>query len=794
MPLQGQTFISGKVQEGEGKPLPFANVLLLSAADSALVKGIVAGESGQYSLENVREGKYLLAASVVGYRKTFSPPFTVAGSSSRADQPPLVLEAEPHQLGEVTVVTKKPLFEQQMDRLVVNVQSSITAAGSTALEILERSPGITVNRQNNGLSMSGKDGVNVMINGKPVRVPITAVLQMLSGMQAANVEKIELITTPSAGYDAEGNAGVINIVLKKNGDYGTSGSVVLTMGYGAYEKPAAGFSFNHRGQKLSLYGEYSFLWNHFWQQFYNERQVRFNDQLTRTEGLSDRSPYQKNHSARLGADFTLSPRTTMSGMVSGFSNQFTINETNVTSIKTDGLLHTVIKANHLETNHWQHLMGNLNLRHTFTAGQEVNLDLDYLYYHNQNPHTYFNDFLLLAGKEPTQGQMTIGKTTPIRLWVGKADYTRTLSGNTKLETGLKATLSRLENDVAVSNLQEGEWVNDPGFSRQADMLEDIGAAYLNLNHPLNTRTKVQAGLRYEYTRTDLGTPEESDLIRRRYGYFFPSLFFSRDLWKGSSLQFSYGRRITRPTYNNLAPFVYFIDPSTFFSGNIALRPAITDALQTTWRFKDSYLLTLSYSYDSHTIIPWQVHVDPETNRQYARAENLRNSDTWSLTFSFPLRLTHWWQMQYSLLGVWQRNRTTYEGKPVELAAGYGRINFTQTFTLPAAFTLELTGFYQSRSPMGIAYMRAMGTFNAGLQKKLKGDAGTLRLTVDDLFWTMRFHMINNQPALQLDHRFRGLFSEPRVVRLTYSRNFGNKQLKGESRRNTGSEEERKRVN
>jgi hypothetical protein len=326
------------------------------------------------------------------------------------------------------------------------------------------------------------------------------------------------------------------------------------------------------------------------------------------------------------------------------------------------------------------------------------------------------------------------------------------------------------------------------------MLEDIGAAYVNFSHQINAKTKLQTGLRWEYTHTDMDTREGKPILERKYHNLFPSLFISRDLSKKNSVQFSYGRRITRPTYNDLAPFVFFIDPSTFLSGNLALRPAITDALQATYRFKGSYLLTMGYSHDKHTIIQWQIHVDPKTNKQYARSENLKNSDTYSLNFTFPLKLTSWWQMQNNMMGIWQINRSVYEGVPVQMSAGYARANITQSFTLPAGFSAEISGFYQSRSPFGIAYMKAFGTLNIGLQKKLLNDKGNFRLTVDDLFWTNRLTIISDYPELNLKSDIVGLFSEPRVVRLTYSRNFGNKNVKATQHRSTGSEEERKRVN
>ncbi|MDB5263142.1 MAG: TonB-dependent receptor plug, partial [Adhaeribacter sp.] len=359
--------------------------------------------------------------------------------------------------------------------------------------------------------------------------------------------------------------------------------------------------------------------------------------------------------------------------------------------------------------------------------------------------------------------------------------------------GFKTTISRLQNKVVVQDFIQNKWQPNLEFSQHIQMLEDLGAAYVNFNHQLPHQIKLQTGLRYEYTHTDLTTIDNQPVVERQYGNLFPSIFVSRDLTKKSSLQVSYSRRITRPTYNNLAPFVYFIDPNTFLSGNTSLKPAITDALQTTYRFRESYLLSLSYSYDKTPIVGWQVHLDPATNKQYARAENLKHAHNYSFNFSFPVSLTKWWQLQSNFMGVWINNTGIYDGREVSLQSGFGRVNLTQTFKLPNNFSAELSGFYQTRSPFGISYIRALGALNAGVQKKLNNGKGVFRLSVDDIFWTMRFSILTDQPALNLYSDFNGIFSEPRVVRLTYSRNFGNQKMKAAARRQTSSEEERKRA-
>jgi hypothetical protein len=314
-PALAQTSLTGSIWDRSGKPLPFASITLLRSPDSSLVKGTISHESGSYFLDNIRPGQYRLVASAVGYTSGRSE--LVLVGTTPVQLPALTLQEATKSLREVTVVTQKPLFEQQIDRLVVNVQNSITAAGGSALDILERSPGITVNRQNNSLTMSGKGGVMVMVNGKLTRLPVATVMEILAGMAASDIEKIELITTPPARYDAEGDAGLINIVTKKNSAFGTIGNLSATFGYGWYERPSATLNLNHRQQKLNLYGSYSFVRNRSWEEYALNRVVSQTDGPLMTDIVSNRYTLRTIHTARIGFDYTLNPRTILSGLISG---------------------------------------------------------------------------------------------------------------------------------------------------------------------------------------------------------------------------------------------------------------------------------------------------------------------------------------------------------------------------------------------------------------------------------------------------------------------------------------------
>ncbi|MGV3585830.1 MAG: outer membrane beta-barrel protein [Adhaeribacter sp.] len=787
----GQLIIKGSVQATDGQPLAYANALLLNPSDSSLVKGAVVNEAGFYIFEQVRPGYYLVAASMMGYQTSYSKPFNLTSASGTHQMQSLVVAANEKQLQEVTVTASKPLYEQQIDKLVINVQSSITAAGSTALEVLERSPGIGVNRQENSLTMSGKEGVVVMLNGKTSRMPMATLMQMLAGMNANTIEKIELVSTPSAKYDAEGNAGVINIVSKKNSDIGRNGSYSATLGYGWYEKPGASFNINHRGQKLNLYSDASFLWDHGWIEVTSNRSVVNQPEIIRTTTTSSRELHNINYTARLGFDYFLNEHTTISGLFNGFNNRSEQFARNQTQIHRSDQLATNIQMTDHEVNQWRNLIANINLNHIFKNKGELNIDADYLLYHHNNPHAYTINYFFNEDTPDKQEQMHNTKSTPIRIWIGKVDYSKDISAQTRLETGIKGTIFNLNNDVLFERYIGAEWQVDEEFGQHVTMQENIGAAFFNVNHQFNSKTKLQTGLRWEYTRTNLTAAQGTNLLNRDYHNLFPSVFLSRELTNQNKVQFSYSRRITRPVYNDLAPAFTFLDPYTYGYGNSSLLPTLTHALQAAYQFKKSYMLTLQYSHDKNAVSRLPI-VDPQTNRQVLLKANLASTNTFAVVLNIPLTITYWWQIQNNLIGSWQQSKAHYSGETMAAGARFAQLNSIHNFKLSGNYFIELSGFYKSRALSGIWELHPSGALNIGIQKKLNHEKGTLAFNISDVFWTSQFKVSANYPASNLDALL--LFKyEPRVVRLTYSRNFGNKNVKAIKQRVTGSEEERKRA-
>lgn len=789
-PVLSQSKIVGSVLDESHEPIPFANVLLLNSADSSLVLGDVTNDNGEFQLKSISSGKYLLQFSMLGFTDRFMDAFEMSGNGVPKDLGVLVLSENVSQLSEVQVVAKKPLFEQKIDRMVVNVAASITSAGNTALEVLQRTPGVIVNQAQNQVALAGKDGVVVMINGKESRMPVEGVISLLQSMSADNIETIELIHTPPSNFDAEGNAGFINIVLKKNIEDGFNGSYSLSTGYGLKEKAGTSLNFNMKKNKANFFGDYSWNYTNNPQEFTNFRSILQNGNQIETDAVSVRDPtilHMQN--ARLGLDYQLSDKTVLGLLVGGMRRFWDMKAVNTVTTKKNNILDNQINVPNEELNIWNHLLTNINLSHNISKSEKINFDFDYAYYIFDNPSSYNYQYLDSDGSITNEDRQRIEKETPMNIYVGKVDYSKKLTDKISFDTGLKGTITKFENNVLIENQLGSDWVADPDFSSEFGMDESIFAAYVGINAPLNAKTDFKAGVRYEYTNTELGTVEEPRIIDRRYGKLFPSLFLSRKLNDDNQLQLSYSRRINRPGFMQLAPWFIFFDPTTISTGNPELQPSFTDALSLNYIWK-TVQLSIGYSFEDEMIARFQPDFDVRNNRQITRPRNFDSGEVTSATLSFPLQLTDWWSLRTNITAQYVQTRDNEEKKFAEYSLFNWNANGSMSFKLPKNFSAELSGFYMASGLLGGVQNKPLGALTFGLQKKLKNNKGNFSFAVEDILFSRIWRVEIDTPELQYNQKYQ--FTE-RIFRLTYSRNFGNNKVKKARKRDTGSEEERRRV-
>lgn len=791
--LFAQSVIHGVVENAREEPLQFANVLLLNSSDSSLVKGKITDANGKYSFENIKKGKYLLSGSFAGLETFYTKIFEISSDKAEINPGVITLKNSEVKLQGVKVDVKKPMFEQKIDRMVINVKNSITNAGGTALDVLEKSPGVTVNKQNNTIAINGKNGVVVMINGKVSYMPMEALVQLLAGISAGNIEKIELITTPPAKYDAEGNAGYINIVLINNPYRGANGSYFITGGYGRKELASTGINFNYRTAKINLYGNYAFNYNHSIQAGTGFTQLTKSGNIIANTSFSDRDAVRQVHNVRLGLDYQLDTATIVGVLLSGYDNHWKMAADNGAIIKQNNILDTTITTVNNEINHWQNIMTNLNFQHTFKPGKVLYFDANYIYYKDNNPNTYANIYYKGANQFLFNQDVQSSKITPINIKVFSTDYTTPLGKKATLEAGAKVSLSKFTNDVSVQNLDQGTWLTDSTLSANYLLKENIWAAYSSFTIDLSSKTSMKAGLRYEYTVSNLGTTQTANLVDRKYGELFPTFYISHKLNDDNSMNFSYSRRVTRPTFNDLAPFTIFFDPKTFFTGNPALQPAIANSVQASYVFKN-YIFSLSYTHEDNTIESFQTdRIDTLNNTVYLSAKNFKYEQYLTASFSLPFIITKWWSMQNNINGDWRQVNTVYDNAPVQLQAFDYNFNSTQRFTLPKDFSIELTGFYSSASYFGTAKLKPIYQLDFGAQKKFKNQKDILRLTANDMFNSGSYYRFVDDLPIQ-GTILKGTLNFGMVAyKLTWTHNFGNKALKGKRDRSTGAEDELRRV-
>lgn len=790
--------VTVSISNDQNAAIESATVELVRAKDSALVKAGISDKAGLVELENIRPGEYRVRVTMVNFNTQYSSPFSVTNEQTDVSLPKIILQPRSAQLGGVTVTARKPFIQKLSDRIVVNVENSIVSAGSSAMDVLERSPGVLVD-QNDNISLRGRSGVIIMIDGKPTAMSGADLANYLKSLPSATIERIDIITNPSAKYDAAGNSGIIDIRMKKDQRLGSNGTFTAGYGQGVYPKANAGTTFNYRNQKVNIFGNYNYGYrvglNHLIldRNFYNNGVYNGGD----LKDNYSKSPFSSN-TARVGMDFFPSRKTIIGFVVNGNFNNYKRNNSNGSIvINPQKQATSTFRSHATNDDHGNNIVANVNFKHTFdSTGKELTADVDYGNYTSNSLSRNATSYYHLNG-DPLQPDYILdgdqeGKLT---FKTAKIDYVNPLKKGAKWEAGAKASFVSSDNDAKFFDVSSGTPQNDVNKTNHFLYHENNLAAYINFMKEFK-KFNIQIGLRGE--RTDIETEQKIGNVKFDSNYFqlFPSAFFNYKLKEDKTLGISVSRRIDRPGYGQLNPFLFLIDVTTYATGRPGLLP------QLTWSYELSYTVknlnfTLGYSHTTNNqniaiakfrdVFP---NIPSEENVTVQIPINLESSDYFGLTVSAPVRITKWWNMinngniYYNHYNGNLGSTTLDNGKPVV------DLRTNNTFTFKKGWTAELNASFNSGGQSGFMEFDPQWGIAAGVQKTVLKNKGTVRFNITDIFWTnLPKAVITYNNYIEKWNAYR----ETRVANLTFTYRFGNNKVQQARRRATASEEERQRA-
>ena len=763
--LISQSTISGSVIDENKKPIPFCNVILINTLNDQNFGGGITNEYGDFKIEVYQEGTYKIKVINMGFKEYLSKPLNISTELKLLDLGKIILNETSYLLNDVSVTAKKIPIQKKIDRTVINLEDDPGTSGSTILDVLERTPGVIIDRQNESINMLGKGGVNVMLNGKLTYMPSSALVQYLNGINAENVKSIELITTPPSKFDAEGNAGFINIELRKNLDKGYNGNLTLSSTY-AERKPSnnIGFNFNATEKRHSLSFNYSG----------NKRDIPINGRINRnipTENgiqITNIEAFRKNsrtvHNLRFSYDLKMSDKITFGTSVIGYSNKYEMIEDKI-AIHSNLLIGEDVYFTD-EINLWESAQIQAFIKYDFNENTFFDLNFDRLKYSNYQPVNYA---ITLDINNENLDFGTV-KQSPFDINVFSLDFEKKINSKLKYTGGVKSVFNEFSNKNEF--LSEEEYYS--GFNNSSFLEENVFALYSQLNINVSEKISLQSGVRYEHTLTDINDViSNSLLVSRNYGNFFPSIYLGYKINDSNNFNLSLSRRINRPAFTDLAPFTFFVDVDQAFQGNVSLLPSYTNNVETSYRVKN-LLFTIQYSEEKNLISKFQPQINLDTGFITIIPRNLDLQKSANIQFSYSAYPFQFWNLRMFSSYTYAEIEHQLEDALYTNSNSSFRFTLNNSFEIGNNFSFQIWGYYNTRSIFGLNETLPRGSLNLAIQKKIENL--TITLNGNNLLDTEHWRFETNNPDDGFNQYF-DLDFRPPQVKLSAIYNFGDKNIK-----------------
>ena len=782
--------VSGKVIDKNAIALNAVTISLLNAKDSSLIKSVLSDAAGNFLIENTNEGKFLISASAVGCNPAYSTSFSM--QENKIPFVKLTLLRLDKTLDNVSVVTKKAFIERKLDKTIINVEASITSAGSTAMEVLEKSPGVSVDKDGK-ISLKGKQGVIILIDGKQTYMGSQDLANYLQSMPAANLDQIELMPNPSAKYDASGNSGVINIKTKRNKQKGFNGSVKNTLAVGRYLRSFNNLNLNYKNGKFNVFSTFGVNQRKSFQELVINR--KYYGAASNLNAIFDQTATFKrsnnNNNAKLGLDFYATTKTTLGVLFTGSTSPSAQDGTNISYLKNaDAVTNSILSSNNTDKEKWKNTSLNLNLRHTFdSTGKELTVDLDALQYKSLHDQNFQSENYTPSWVKQSSEKLISTLPAIINVYSAKIDYVHPFKSGLKMESGIKTSFVNTDNVADYFNIINAATVVDNDKTNRFKYKENINAAYLNFTKEFK-KWSLQTGLRLEntnYKGNQFGNPVKPDsAFNKSYTGLFPTMFAGYKLNNKNQFGFSYGRRISRPDYESLNPFIFFIDKYTYEAGNPFLKPMYANVFELSHTYNKFLTSNLNYT---HSKDMFNEYFEQSGYATIVKQNNYGSIDDISFSLNAELKPTKWWTMMpYAEFNYNKVNSQLYGFVLNTSGTGFSS-NLNNQFTFKKGWSAELSGFYRSTMKRGQFEIGSMKQISTGISKQILKKKGSLKLNVADIFNSDKQKgLVNIQNTVAAFTQTR----DSRNVGITFNYRFG-KPLKIQQRKSGGAGDEQSRI-
>lgn len=679
-----------------------------------------------------------------------------------------IVETSINVLDEIVIVKKKIIYTQKSDRMVFNVENSIVSEGGTALDVLSRAPGVVVS-QDGELSIRGKQGVGVMINGKLTQLSQKELANYLKSTTSSNIKQVEVITNPSSKYDATGKAGIINIIFKKPGSTGLKGTVFSSYGAGRKNRTNSGLNLNYNKDKFGVYGNYSYTFRGE-EELKKFEQFEFTDESKQT--ITNKNyQYSKtdepltSNNLKIGTQYEISPKTNLEVYLDAKIGRYEniANGGNTILNAANQLDFDAITFNNSKEKWFDYTYGLSGVHKFNTKGKNMVFDLEYetsKFRSNQFQSAKNTDLTSETIIDDRRGYIP----SQLKVFTAKIDFSNPINESQTIEWGAKGSIKNNDNPSVYEYYNNNQWITDTNSTNHFEYQEQIYAAYTNYKYQMDN-LNIQAGLRTEYTAINILQKTLNQKHKDDYLKWFPSLSLKYELNSNHSIHTSYSKRINRPSQFDLNPFRFYDDSFNYSQGNPDLVPEITHSTEIGYSWKNAFMASLYFS-NTKDVFTEIYQYNPENNTTVNSQVNLDKSYNYGLNITNTTEINKWWSVN-TLFNIYENqfkgNSSNANAiKPIATL----NLNVQNSLSITESWKAEANAQYQSKSNLGIYEREAFFNFSVGVSKQVLAKKATIKFNVSDVFKTNNFNINSAVGQTYISKRY-NLDSRVATLAFTY---------------------------